>query len=102
MPLLADDATLDVLGKAVRGIVQQHMAARCPPESPSDVIFSVFNDPRHDPSHPGVGGAVAHTILRPCTSCESADAGRCLPECGESARRLLKFMQDRAWRVYVR
>lgn len=50
MPLLADDATLDVLGKAVLGVVQQHMAARCPRESPSDVIFNVFNDTRHDPA----------------------------------------------------
>lgn len=80
MPLVMNNASLDVLDKAVLGVVQQHIAARCPPESPTDVMFNLFNDPRHDPTiqHPWCWRRrCAHHIMHVYIMCLLADAARC-------------------------
>lgn len=46
---MAAGIPLNVLNKAALGVLRQNMAARCPAESQTDVIVSIFNDDRHDP-----------------------------------------------------
>jgi hypothetical protein len=47
---MAADIPLAVLDRAALGIVRQNIADRCPSESQTDVVFSIFND-GHDPAN---------------------------------------------------
>lgn len=46
---MAAGVPFTVLNKAALGIVRQNIADRCPSESETDVVFSIFND-GHDPA----------------------------------------------------